>query len=70
MSVFDFASRVDLRTCNKKTLESLIQAGAFDDLNDNRAELLMGLEDIVAYAHRKQEEERLNQGNLFGGHNF
>ena len=67
MSVFDFASRVDLRTCNKKTLESLIQAGAFDDLNDNRAELLMGLEDIVAYAHRKQEEARLNQGNLFGG---
>lgn len=66
-SVFDFASRVDLRTCNKKTLESLIQAGAFDDLNDNRAELLMGLEDIVAYAQRKQEEARLNQGNLFGG---
>lgn len=66
-SVFDFASRVDTRVCNRRTLESLIQAGAFDVLNDHRAELLMGVEDILAYASRKQEEARLNQGNLFGG---
>ncbi len=66
-SVFDFASRVDLRICNRRTLESLIQAGAFDELDDNRAQLLMGVEDILAYATRKQEEARLNQGNLFGG---
>ena len=66
-SVFDFASRVDLRVCNRRTLESLIQAGAFDELDDNRAQLLMGVEDILAYATRKQEEARLNQGNLFGG---
>lgn len=66
-SVFDFASRVDLRVCNRRTLESLIQAGAFDELNDNRAELLLGVEDILAFASRKQEEARLNQVNLFGG---
>lgn len=66
-SVFDFASRVDLKVCNRRTLESLIQAGAFDELNDNRAELLMGVEDILSYASRKQEEQRLNQVNLFGG---
>lgn len=66
-SVFDFASRIDSRVCTKKTLESLIQSGAFDTLNDHRAELLMGIEDILAYAHRKQEEARLNQVNLFGG---
>ncbi|GAB5407897.1 MAG: DNA polymerase III subunit alpha [Balneolaceae bacterium] len=66
-SVFDFASRVDLRVCNRRTLESLIQAGAFDDLDDNRAKLLFGVEDILAFASRKQEEQRLNQVNLFGG---
>lgn len=66
-SVFDFASRVDLRVCNRRTLESLIQAGAFDDLDDNRAKLLFGVEDILSFATRKQEEQRLNQVNLFGG---
>lgn len=66
-SIFDFASRVDLRVCNRRTLESLIQAGAFDDLDDNRAKLLFGVEDILAFASRKQEEQRLNQVNLFGG---
>lgn len=68
-SIFDFASRVDLRICNRRTLESLIIAGAFDELNPNRAQLMMGVEDILAYANRKQEEKRLNQVNLFGGIN-
>lgn len=66
-SIFDFATRVDLRICNRRTLESLIAAGAFDELDDNRAELLSGVEDILAYANRKQEEKRMNQVNLFGG---
>ncbi|WP_428234900.1 DNA polymerase III subunit alpha [Gracilimonas sp.] len=66
-SIFDFATRVDLKVCNRKTLESLIIAGAFDTLNPNRAQLHHSLEDILAYAVRKQEEIRLNQGNLFGG---
>ena len=46
--------------------ESLIQAGA-DSVYDNRAQLLHGIEDILSYANRKQEEKRLNQVNLFGG---
>src|SRR5690554_6495203 len=66
-SVFDFATRVDLRICNRRTLESLIAAGAFDELDDNRAQLLSGVEDILAYANRKQEEKRMNQVNLCGG---
>ncbi len=66
-SVFDFSARVDLRVCNRRTLESLIQAGAFDELDSNRAQLLFGIDDILAYASRKQEEQRLNQVNLFGG---
>ena len=66
-SVFDFSSRIDTRVCNKKTVESLAQAGAFDTLHENRAQLLASIEDVLSYASRKQEEERLNQASLFGG---
>jgi DNA polymerase III subunit alpha len=66
-SIFDFSSRIDTRVCNKKTIESLAQAGAFDTLHQNRAQLLASIEDVISYASRKQEEERLNQVSLFGG---
>ncbi len=66
-SIFDFSSRIDTRVCNKKTIESLAQAGAFDTLHQNRAQLLASIEDVLSYAQRKQEEERLNQVSLFGG---
>ncbi|MCC5908158.1 MAG: DNA polymerase III subunit alpha [Balneolaceae bacterium] len=66
-SIFDFSSRIDTRVCNKKTIESLAQAGAFDTLHQNRAQLLASIEDVLSYAQRKQEEERLNQASLFGG---
>ncbi len=66
-NIFDFAARIETRICNKRTLESLIAAGAFDELEANRAMLIANVEDIVSYATRKQEEKRLNQVNLFGG---
>ncbi|MCC5943195.1 MAG: DNA polymerase III subunit alpha [Balneolaceae bacterium] len=66
-SIFDFSSRIDTRVCNKKTIESLAQAGAFDTMHPNRAQLLASIEDVLSYASRKQEEERLNQVSLFGG---
>ncbi|TVQ66104.1 MAG: DNA polymerase III subunit alpha [Balneolaceae bacterium] len=65
-SLFDFSSRIDTRVCNKKTIESLIQAGAFDTMHENRAQLLASIEDVLNYAARKQENERLNQVSLFG----
>ena len=66
-SIFDFSSRIDTRVCNRRTIESLAQAGAFDSLHENRAQLIASVEDVLSYASRKQEEERLNQANLFGG---
>jgi DNA polymerase-3 subunit alpha len=66
-SIFDFSSRIDTRICNRRTIESLAQAGAFDSLHNNRAQLLASIEDVLSYASRKQEEDRLNQGSLFGG---
>ncbi|KKB63579.1 DNA polymerase III subunit alpha [Robbsia andropogonis] len=38
--LFDFCERVDRRVVNRRTVETLIRAGAFDALHDNRAQLL------------------------------
>jgi DNA polymerase-3 subunit alpha len=38
--LFDFCSRVDRRVVNRRTVEALIRAGAFDTLHDNRAQLI------------------------------
>jgi DNA polymerase-3 subunit alpha len=66
-SIFDLTARVDLRTCNRKTLESLIEAGAFDSIYTNRAQLIESLDDAIQYGAKKQEEEKMNQISLFGG---
>ena len=65
-SIFDFARRVDSRICNKRTLESLFQAGAFDALNPNRRQLLQHMDVILSYGSRVQEMEDSNQSDLFG----
>src|SRR5690625_4810700 len=41
--IFDFSSRIDTRIWNKETIERLAQAGAFDTLHDNRAQLLASI---------------------------
>jgi DNA polymerase-3 subunit alpha len=65
-SIYDFARRVDSQVCNKRTLESLIQAGAFDPLDKNRRQLLENMETIISYGSRVQEMENSNQSDLFG----
>ncbi len=65
-SIFDFARRIDSRLCNKRTLESLFQAGAFDCLDPNRRQLLQHMEVIISYGSRVQEMEDSNQNDLFG----
>ncbi len=64
-SLFDFASRVDGRTVNKKVLESLVQAGAFDALNPNRHQLLMALDAASSYSQRQQDERFKGQASIF-----
>ncbi|MEX0780631.1 MAG: DNA polymerase III subunit alpha [Balneolales bacterium] len=66
-SLFDFTARVDLKTCNRKMMESLVTAGAFDTLEPNRAKLYAVLEDAIRYGIKKQHDEKMNQTNLFGG---
>ncbi|MFX8266494.1 hypothetical protein ABTL47_19305, partial [Acinetobacter baumannii] len=38
--LFDFCERIDKRTVNRRTIEALIRAGAFDSVHANRAQLL------------------------------
>ena len=52
---------------NKRTLDALIAAGAFDSLGRNRATLAGAAERALARAARRREEIELGQSNLFGG---
>jgi DNA polymerase III subunit alpha len=63
--IFDFCVRVDLRLANKKTLEGLIQAGAFDSLHTNRAQLFQNVEAAISYGQYMQEQILKGQSNLF-----
>ncbi|WP_207458510.1 DNA polymerase III subunit alpha [Azospirillum sp. SYSU D00513] len=66
-SLFDFARRLDLKTINKRQLENLACAGAFDGLNPNRAQVHAALETIIRYAQAEAAERESGIGNLFGG---
>ncbi|WP_433557849.1 DNA polymerase III subunit alpha [Pseudonocardia xinjiangensis] len=66
-SFSDFLEKVSLVCCNKRTIESLIKAGAFDSFGQPRKSLLMVHEDAVdAVTNLKRHEER-GQFDLFGG---
>lgn len=64
-SLQDFCSRVDLSKVNKKTLESLIKAGAFDDFG-NRAALLTSISQVVSSITKKAIKKTAPQASLFG----
>ncbi|HXM79547.1 MAG TPA: DNA polymerase III subunit alpha [Thermoanaerobaculia bacterium] len=66
-SFTEFAMRLDSRLVNKRTLDALIAAGAFDSFGRNRATLAAASDRVVARAARQREEEELGQSNLFGG---
>ncbi|HFC04603.1 MAG TPA: DNA polymerase III subunit alpha, partial [Rhizobiales bacterium] len=63
----DFANRVDGRTINKRALESMAKAGAFDSLNPNRAQVLAGTGAILGMASRTSADAELGQNDMFGG---
>ncbi|MDE2337192.1 MAG: DNA polymerase III subunit alpha, partial [Alphaproteobacteria bacterium] len=65
--LYDFARRLDARTINKRQMESLAQAGAFDAFNPNRAQVLAASEILLKYAAAAAEEKNSAQESLFGG---
>ncbi len=64
-NLFDFCGRVDLRQVNRKTLESLIQAGAFDSLEGHRSQNLENLDRAVTFGQAVQESSLNGQSSLF-----
>ncbi|MDF2923010.1 MAG: polymerase subunit alpha [Paenibacillaceae bacterium] len=65
-NLLDFCRRVDLRVCNKRVIESLIQGGAMDSLPGHRAQLLAMLEETVEAALKWKKEREDLQLHLFG----
>jgi DNA polymerase-3 subunit alpha len=66
-SIADFAGRINPKAMNKRILEALTAAGAFDCLEANRNRLFQGLESVMAAAAHRLEQQESGQNELFGG---
>jgi len=64
--IMDFFLRLDSTVLNKKVIESLIKAGAFDSLKIPRKYLMLNFESLIKEAERRKEEKEEGQINLFG----
>lgn len=62
----DYASRVNFKSMNKRQMEMLTSAGAFDVFNENRAQVFAGIEIILGHASQLEAERESGQNNLFG----
>jgi DNA polymerase-3 subunit alpha len=65
-SLVELCDQIDLRLCNKRVLEALIDAGACDSLGGHRAQLVAGLEHAFSEAQVRQQERQAGQHALFG----
>ena len=63
----DFASRIEPRAVNKRALESLAAAGAFDCLEPRRARAFGAVDAILAHSQRAGADAAAGQSELFGG---
>ena len=66
----DFLTRIFHKDLNKKSLESLLKAGAFDSLNADRGQLLTNIEEILVFSQNIKKGRNGNgqnsQSSLFG----
>ena len=63
----DFARRANPRAVNKRVLESLVAAGAFEAIEKNRARAFAAVDTMLAMAQRAHEDAAAGQAELFGG---
>jgi DNA polymerase-3 subunit alpha len=66
-SPVDFARRMDGRQINRRQLENLVKAGAFDSIEPNRGRLFKNIETLTRLAAAEAEQRESNQINMFGG---
>ncbi len=64
--IFDFLERVDPRCVNKRALENLARAGAFDGIHPNRRQLVEQADTLMAYCQSVAAERASSQVSLFG----
>ncbi|MBA4370672.1 MAG: DNA polymerase III subunit alpha [Coriobacteriaceae bacterium] len=65
-SLHDFCARVDLTSMNKKTVESLIKAGAFETTGYTRKHLMVMMDECVDAALKRQRDKAEGQLDMFG----
>lgn len=68
-NLFDFCGRVDMRKMNKRVLEALIKAGAFDTIGPHRASIMESLALASQEAEQTLRNQTLGQHDLFGSAN-
>ncbi len=64
-SFLDFLYKVDLRSVNRKVIESLIKCGIFDSFGTGRASLIHNLDIMLEFINKKKESEMFGQTSLF-----
>ena len=64
-SFYDFCSRVDFKCLNKRTLESLIKAGAFSCIEKSRKQLLENIDSVVEFVQNAAKAKSSGQVSLF-----
>jgi DNA polymerase-3 subunit alpha len=65
--IFDFVERVDPKLVNKRAIENLARAGAFDCLDKNRAQIFASADVLIAHGQSIAADRAGGQGALFGG---
>jgi DNA polymerase-3 subunit alpha len=66
-SLDDFVNRIDSKALNKRQVERLTAAGAFECLVPKRAQMYASVEMVMGHASRLAEERATGQNSLFGG---
>ena len=64
-SIFDFCKRVDAKFVNKKSLEGLIKAGAFSNIEKSRKQLFDNIEHILDVTSKEAKDRAMGQVSLF-----
>jgi DNA polymerase III alpha subunit len=65
-NIYNFVERINPRSVNKKSIEALAKAGAFECLQQNRRQIAESFDVLSSYASTKSQEATSNQMNLFG----
>jgi DNA polymerase III subunit alpha len=66
-NIFDFAANVDTRVVNKRALEGLVLAGAFDQCGGSRAQNFLAVEEALSFGSKYQSAKNSHVDSLFGG---